>query len=62
MEIKFTRLVDGTAEEYAYLKKLDAHRRDSVPSDLMGMLRATGRTENVPVADSWTWPCSRYGL
>ena len=43
MEIRFTRMADGTAEEYRYLEELD-HRWDkSYADDLIALFRTTER-------------------
>lgn len=49
MEIRFTRLADGTAEEYQYLERLDHELNRHFADDLLAMFRTTDRDTGYPV-------------
>lgn len=49
MEITFTRLIDGTAEEYRYLEALDHELNRGYADDLVALFRTTDRDTGYPV-------------
>ncbi|MEP6657072.1 MAG: HD domain-containing protein [Betaproteobacteria bacterium] len=49
MDIRFTRLADGTTEEYRYLEALDHGLNRSYPDDLLAMFRDTDRETGYPL-------------
>ena len=49
MEIRFTRLADGTAQEYAYLETLDEGMNSRYADDLLALFRTTDRDTGYPV-------------
>ncbi len=49
MKIDFTRLGDGTAEEYAYLDKLDHELNKNYATDLIALFRGTERETGYPL-------------
>ena len=48
MEIRFTRLADGTAEEYQYLEQLDDELNRHFAEDLLAMFRTTDPRPAIP--------------
>jgi len=50
MQIRFTRLADGTAEEYRYLETLDHDLNRSSADDLVALFRGTDRETGYPVS------------
>lgn len=50
MEIRFTRMEDGTAEEYHYLEELDGRLNNTLVDDLVGMLKTTDRETGYPLS------------
>jgi predicted HD phosphohydrolase len=49
MQIRFTRLADGTAEEYQYLETFDHNLNGSYADDLLALFRGTDRETGYPV-------------
>jgi len=49
MDIRFTRLADGTADEYRYLDSLDHDLNRSCGDDLIALFRGTDRETGYPV-------------
>ena len=49
MKISFTRLGDGTVEEYAYLDTLDHELNKNYPADLIALFRGTDRETGYPL-------------
>ncbi len=49
MKICFTRMADGTAEEYRHLETLEHALNRSYPDDLIAMFRGTDRETGYPV-------------
>ena len=49
MEIRFTRMADGTTEEYRYLATLEHALDRTYPDDLIAMFRGTDRETGYPV-------------
>ena len=49
MEIRFTRLADGTAEEYQYLERVDHELNRHSAEDLLALFRTTDRDTGYPV-------------
>jgi predicted HD phosphohydrolase len=49
MDIRFTRLSDGTAEEYRYLEALDHELDRGYADDLVALFRTTDRATGYPV-------------
>lgn len=56
MEIRFTRLGDGTAEEYTYLERRDHELNANYAEDLLAMFRETDRPTGYPLS------AMRHGL
>ena len=50
MKIAFTRLADGTAEEYAHLDRLDHEINRNHPDDLLALFRGTDRDTGYAVS------------
>lgn len=50
MEIRFTRLEDGTAEEYAYLEELDHGLSSELVDDLVAVFKTTDRDTGYPLS------------
>src|SRR5262245_38923631 len=50
MEIRFTRLGDGTAAEYAYLESLDHALNRSYLDDLIALFKTTDRETGYPIS------------
>jgi predicted HD phosphohydrolase len=50
MKIAFTRLADGTAEEYAYLEEFDRHLNRDMVADVLDLFRSTDRETGYPVS------------
>jgi predicted HD phosphohydrolase len=50
VEIKFTRLEDGTAEEYEYLETLDHRLNDTLLDDLVEVFKTTDRDTGYPLS------------
>jgi len=50
MEIRFTRLGDGTAAEYAYLESLDHSLNRSYLDDLVALFKTTDRETGYPLS------------
>ena len=49
MDIRFTRMADGTTEEYRYLATLEHALDRTYPDDLVAMFRTTDRETGYPV-------------
>jgi len=56
MDIRFTALGDGTAEEYAYLERRDHELNGNYTADLLAMFRETDRETGYPLS------AMRHGL
>ena len=56
MDIRFTALGDGTAEEYAYLERRDHELNGNYTADLLAMFRETDREPFAAQADGRTAP------
>lgn len=50
MEINFTRLADGTAEQYHYLEELDQKLNRTLVEDLVALFKTTDRETGYPVS------------
>jgi hypothetical protein len=57
MEIKFTKLSDGTAEEYRFLEELDSESNTHHVDNIIALFKTTDHETGYPLSPMWLTDC-----